>query len=63
MDNTAALENELMSLSTSEIKRRVDDMHEFLRDLSWSRELKLGAEQYLPLLHLELEARGRSYIV
>ena len=57
----AELENEVMSLRTSEIKHRIDDMHEFMNDPSWSWQAKLGAEQYLPVLQLELTKRGESY--
>lgn len=57
MNNTAELENELMSLSAAQIRRRIQDMRELIEDPSWSIEAKLGAEAYMPLLQLELEAR------
>ena len=59
--NDAELENELVSLSVREIKRRIDDMHELMDDPSWSWQAKLGAEQYLPALQIELTKRGESY--
>ena len=61
MGNDAELENELMGLSSAKIKRRIDDMEEILNNPSWSLELKLSADAYLPMLQLELAQRGVSH--
>lgn len=55
--NDADLENELVALSKSELRRRIDDMEEVIADPTTSAILKLGAEEYLPKLKLELESR------
>ena len=59
--NDAAIENELTSLSLSELRRRIDDMHDFIDNPSWSLEAKLGAYAYLPMLQQELNSRGHTY--
>lgn len=46
------------TLTTTEIVRQIGDMREFLEDPSWSLDLKLSAEAYLPFLQQELELRG-----
>ena len=57
-DTTSAeTKNSVAALDTDEIVRQIGDMREFIEDPSWSLELKLSAESYLPYLQRELERR------